>query len=91
MWTIPQSKTATGSRGKKTVSETEHERVVRIPLIIRFRPIVVQPQAIVVVFQLEDVRVALGVGFVRYAIHDTAHLVRAAQEIGLYFTRDRIQ
>ena len=47
------------------LAETEHELVVRIPLVVGFRPIVVQPQTVVVAFQLEDVLVAVGVGVVR--------------------------
>lgn len=73
----------------KTVSETEHELVDRITFVIGFRPIVVQPQTVVVAFQLEDVRVAVGVGVVRSVINDTVHLVRGAQKTGLYFMRDR--
>ena len=67
-------KTATLSHGKKTVSETENELVVRIPLIVRFRPIVVQPQTVIIVFQLEDVGIAVGVGLVRPAFRNTADL-----------------
>ena len=52
------------SRGKKRISETEDELIVRIPLIAGLGPIAVQPQTIVVAFQLEDVRVAIGVGAV---------------------------
>jgi hypothetical protein len=47
---------------KKTVSETEHELVVRIPLIVRLRPIVVEPQTVFVPFEVKDVRVAVLVG-----------------------------
>ena len=71
------------------LAETEHELVVRIPLVVGFRPIVVQPQTVVVAFQLEDVRVAVRVGVVRHVIRDTVHLVRVAQKTGLYFIRDR--
>jgi len=41
---------------------------IRIPLVRRFRPIVVQPQLRVITIQLEDVRIAIGIGFVRLAI-----------------------
>lgn len=63
IWKIRQRKTATSEvAGKKTVSETKRELVVRIPIVRRLRPIVVQPQTVVVAFELEDVRVAVGVG-----------------------------
>ena len=48
-------------RGKETVAETEHELVVKIPLVVRIRPIVVEPQAILVTFHIKDVRVTVGV------------------------------
>ena len=47
---------------KKIVSETETPLVVRIPGVVRFRPIVVEPQTVVVAFQVEDVRVAVRIG-----------------------------
>ncbi|MEI6490796.1 MAG: four helix bundle protein [bacterium] len=60
---IPKRKTTTSEVAeKKAVSETEHELVVRIPLIVRPRPIVVEPQTVAIAFELEDVRVAVGVG-----------------------------
>jgi arsenate reductase-like glutaredoxin family protein len=63
IWITHQRKTATyKDRGKKTVSEAEHELVVRIPRVVGFRPIVVEPQAVLVAFQVEHVRVAIGVG-----------------------------
>ena len=46
---------------KKTVSETERKLVGRIPLIVGLRPIVVEPQTVVVAFEVEDVRVAIAV------------------------------
>jgi hypothetical protein len=87
-------KTATyknrASRKKKRVSETEYELVVRIPLVVGFRPIVVQPQPVVVAFQVEHVRVAVGVGFVRRAAQVTADLgADGLPEIVPYFIRDR--
>jgi len=48
---------------KKIVSETEYELVVRIPLIVRFGPIVVQPQTVIIVFNAEDIRIAVTIGF----------------------------
>ena len=64
-WRIQKRKTATFEIAeKKTVSETEHKLVVRIPRVVGFRPIVVQPQTIVVAFEVEDVRVVIGVRIV---------------------------
>jgi hypothetical protein len=62
------------SAGKKTVAKTETPLIVGIPVFVRFRPIVVEPQTVVIVFQLEDVRIAVGVGSVRTAINATARL-----------------
>lgn len=59
IWITQKRKTVTSSHGKKTVSETEHELVVGVPLIVRFRPIVVQPQTVIIVFQVEDVGIAV--------------------------------
>ena len=47
---------------KEAVSEAEHELIVRIPLVVRLRPIVVQPQTVIVRFEVENVRIAVGVG-----------------------------
>jgi len=47
-----------------------------IPLVRRPRPIVVQPQAAFVPFEVEDVRVAVAIGSVRRAIRATARLKR---------------
>lgn len=60
---------------KTILSGTKHKIVLGIPLVPRISPIVVQPQTIVVAFQVEDVRIAIGVCFVRYAILATARLI----------------
>lgn len=54
-------------------------------MIRGIRPIVVEPETILIAFQLEDVRVTIGVGSVWHAIYITAH----RRTIGLYFTCDR--
>ena len=46
---------------KKALSETENKLVLRIPLVVRLRPIVIEPQSIVIVFQVEHVRIATGI------------------------------
>lgn len=57
----------------KRVAETEHDRVVEIPLVVRIRPIGVEPRlAVIVVLDVEHVRVAIGVGYVRGATRTTA-------------------
>ena len=48
---------------KKILSETKHDGVLGIPLVPRLRPIVVQPQAVLVAFQVEHVRIAVAVSF----------------------------
>ena len=49
---------------KIIVSETEDKLILGIPLVVRLRPIVVQPQTINVSFQLEDIGIAIPVGAV---------------------------
>ncbi len=49
----------------KRVAETEDDLIVEIPLIVRIRPIGVEPRlAVVVALDVEDVRIAIGVSFV---------------------------
>ncbi|MGB7957626.1 MAG: hypothetical protein WCF77_02175 [Minisyncoccia bacterium] len=64
------------------LAETEDELIVGIPLVRGIRPVVVQPQTVLVPFQVEDVRVAVAIGSVRHAIRATARL---SKETGLYF------
>ena len=46
-------------------AETEHDLVVEIPLVVRIRPVGVEPRlAVVVPLEVEHVRVAVGVRFV---------------------------
>lgn len=82
---ILQRKTAPCRRGKEALAETEEELVLKIPLIARLRPIVIEPQTILIALDLEDVRVPVGVGSAWHAIWSTAH----RRTIGLYFTYDR--
>ena len=58
--------------GKKKVSGTKHEVVVRIPPIARLRIVRVEPQPIVILIEVEHVRVAVAVGYVCSAICATA-------------------
>jgi len=58
------------------LAETEDELIVGIPLVRGLRPIVVQPQAVFVPFQVENVRVAVLIGSVRRAIRATARLIK---------------
>ena len=52
----------------KRVAKPKHECVVEIPLIVRIRPIRVEPPlAVAVALDVEHVRVAIGVG--RYVHH----------------------
>ena len=75
VWIIPRRKTATyDGRGKGALVTTEEELIVEIPLIVRIRPIVVEPQPVLVAFELEDVRIAIRVGSVWRAIRSTACL-----------------
>lgn len=62
---IPPRKTATyEGHGKEARAETEEERVLGIPPVVRLRPVVVEPEAVLVALDVEHVRVAVGVGYV---------------------------
>ncbi len=50
---------------KNVVSQTgktKDELIVGIPMIARLRPVVVEPDPVRIAFQIEDVRIAIGVG-----------------------------
>ena len=75
--------------GEKIIlSETKDELVVWIPLVVRIRPIVIQPQTILIPFQLEDVRIAIGVSSVWCAIYNTASVITICEDTKLYFICD---
>lgn len=63
---------------------TEHPLVVSVPEVVRVAVVAVQPQVIVVVFDVEDLEVAIGVRFVRSAIRYHCPLNDTS---GLYFIR----
>lgn len=51
-------------REMKRFAKTEHDDIIRIPDIVGIRPVAIQPQlAIVVAFDIPDVRIAIEVGF----------------------------
>ncbi len=56
------------STEKKRLSETEDKLILGIPLLLRLRPIVVQPQPVVITIQVEDIRVTVLVRSVYRAI-----------------------
>lgn len=53
---------------KKRLSETKDKLILRIPLVVRLSPIAVEPQTIVIVFKLEDVRITVGISCVQRVI-----------------------
>jgi len=67
------------------LSETEDELVLRIPLVRRLRPVVVQPQPIVIVFKVEDVQVPVGIGLCEVPSESLPTQIG----VWLYFMRDR--
>ena len=70
----------------KRVAETERDTIVEIPAIIGLRPVIVEPQlAVVIAFDVEHVRVAVGVRIVRRVICTTIHRILS----GLNRMRDR--
>ena len=61
----PPNRGADG-REMKRVAETEHDLIVEVPLVVGVDPIGVEPpRAVVVALDVEHVRVAIGVGYVR--------------------------
>lgn len=69
---IPQKrKTATCEAAEKVrLSKTEDKLIVRIPPVGGLGIVVVQPQAVVIAFEVEDVRVAVPVSWcARYRLY----------------------
>lgn len=50
------------SAEKTILSETEQELVLGIPLLLWLRPIVLEPQTLVIAIQVEHAQIAIGVG-----------------------------
>lgn len=46
------------------LATTENDLILEVPLIVRIRPVVVEPQSVLIVFDVEDTRIAVGIGFV---------------------------
>ena len=65
---------------KKRVSAGEHELIVGVPVVVRFRPVVVQPQTVSIAFHVENVGIAVTVRIVRGAITTTACLVHSRRK-----------
>ena len=58
----------------KRVAENKHQLVLEIPAIVGIVPIRVEPPpAVVIAFDVEHVRVAVGIGCVRDAFRATPH------------------
>ena len=80
---------------KIVLSQTKDKLIVRIPLIRRIRPVVVEPNPISIVFQVEHVLVAIRVGIVVWrAIQITAYAIclrwlRKTKGVWLYFMCDQ--
>jgi len=53
----------------KIVATQEHPAVVAIPVVVGVVPIRIEPTVVVVVFDVEHVRIAVGIGIVRDIIH----------------------
>jgi hypothetical protein len=79
-------KTAQYSAEKRILSETEHDHIVGIPLIVRPCPVVVEVHTVIVVVEVEHVRIAVRVGLSR----DTPSVTLPTQDsAGLNSVRDR--
>jgi hypothetical protein len=46
----------------RKIAETKHKLVIKIPVIVRVNIIAVEPPVITVAIELENVRIAIGVG-----------------------------
>ena len=69
----------------KRLSETEDDLVLEIPTVVGVRPIRVQPPLVIIVFDVEDVRIAIGVGNVYTPVRTTTPRIL----LGLYSIRHR--
>ena len=54
---------------------TEHPHVVGVVEVVRVRIVAVEPQAVLVVFDVEHVRVTIAVGFVPAALYSHCSLI----------------
>jgi len=72
----PARKKQASSGEKKTLSEAEDKLIVEIPPVRGIRPVVVKPEAAVVPVHVENVQIAVGVGFACHTIHSTACAIR---------------
>ena len=86
VWAKLQTKLLRRSEGEiNRFAETEHDLVVEIPLVVRIRPIGVEPAlAVVVALEFEHVRIAIGIGYVHYPFQTTTPRIL----LGLYIIRD---
>jgi hypothetical protein len=72
----PRRKKRTSSGEKKTLSEAKDKLIAEIPPVRRIRPVVVKPETVIVPVHVENVQVAVGVGFACRAIRSTACAIR---------------
>ena len=49
----------------------EHKAIVGIPLVVRIRVVRVQPALVAIMLHIEDIRVAVRIGYVRDTIRTT--------------------
>jgi len=68
---------------ERTTFETKDKLVIGIPCVVRIRPIIVQPQTVIIAFHIEDVRVTIAIDSMHRAVTATACL----KEAELYFIR----
>jgi hypothetical protein len=66
--------------------------VVEIPLIARIRPIVVEPKTIVIPVDIENVRIAIGVGLYmpRHPHHRQFNPLKCKRNLAVYYLRSKI-
>ena len=74
----------------RNLAQTKDKLIVRIPCVRGIRPIVVEPQTVVVTFEVKDVRVAVPICDIWYTIRATAQVIRKLRKDDeLYFIRDQ--
>ena len=60
---VPQDGAKVGNGcGKEALAAADDKLIVESPPVVRIRPVVVEPQPVVVTFEVEHVQVAIGAG-----------------------------
>jgi hypothetical protein len=55
----------------KRVAETEDKHIVAIPEVVSVTIVAIEPQIVIVVFDIEQFAVAIGISYIQHAIRAT--------------------